>query len=120
MFRLFSLFLLLPLFAPAQTPFVPDERAYYGLIDRGVLAEGRRADINVIDFNRLSLGLPRLVRDLPTNAKRLLQDSKGFELTIVNGVVTRRMDKATDAYPGRLVRRGHNGTGTVRTAAGTS
>lgn len=87
-----------------------DPARLYGLDDRGVLAEGKRADINVIDFDRLSIGLPRLVQDLPADARRFLQDSTGYEMTIVNGVVTRRRDEPTDAYPGRLVRRRHHET----------
>ena len=84
-----------------------DPAELYGLDDRGILAEGLRADVNVIDFDRLSISLPRLVQDLPANAQRLLQDSTGYDMTIVNGVVTRRNDEPTDAYPGRLVRRKH-------------
>jgi N-acyl-D-aspartate/D-glutamate deacylase len=85
-----------------------DPADLYGLTDRGVLEVGRRADVNVIDFDRLAIGKPYLVEDLPTNAKRYLQDGTGYALTIVNGVVTRRDDDPTDSYPGRLVRRARN------------
>ena len=82
-----------------------DPADLYGLTDRGVLVEGKRADINVIDFDRLAIGQPRLVADLPANARRLLQDAHGYDLTVLNGVVVRRNDMPTDAFPGRLVRR---------------
>ncbi|MBA2933806.1 amidohydrolase family protein [Sphingomonas sp. CGMCC 1.13654] len=86
-----------------------DPADLYGLADRGVLEVGRRADINVIDFERLAIGKPRLVEDLPADAKRFLQDATGYDLTIVAGVVTRRGDGPTGSYPGRLVRRRHDG-----------
>lgn len=85
----------------------------YGLKDRGVLEQGRRADINVLDFDRLTIAKPHLVHDLPTGAKRFLQDTSGYVMTIVNGVVTRRDDRPTGAYPGRLVRR-RQGTAAAR------
>jgi N-acyl-D-aspartate/D-glutamate deacylase len=76
----------------------------YGMGDRGVLQQGRRADINVIDFENLSLGLPRIARDLPNGAPRVLQESSGYLATIVNGVATRRNDADTGERPGRLFR----------------
>lgn len=82
-----------------------DPADLYGLTDRGVIEPGRRADINVIDFGRLAVGRARLVDDLPGGAKRFLQDARGYVLTVVNGVVTRRDDQATGHYPGRLLRR---------------
>jgi N-acyl-D-aspartate/D-glutamate deacylase len=88
-----------------------DPADLYGLNDRGVLEVGRRADINVIDFDRLAIGKPHLVEDLPTNAKRYLQNATGYALTIVNGVVTRRDDDYTANYPGRLVRRRRDSSG---------
>jgi N-acyl-D-aspartate/D-glutamate deacylase len=81
-----------------------DAAAFYGLNDRGVIAPGRRADLNVIDVERLSLGRPYLVADLPAGSMRFLQDSAGYVMTIVAGVVTRRNDRDTGARPGRLVR----------------
>ena len=78
----------------------------YGLTDRGVLAEGMRADLNVIDFDRLALQLPGVAYDLPAGGPRLLQSSSGYLATAVNGVVTRRNDTDTGARPGRLVRAG--------------
>jgi N-acyl-D-aspartate/D-glutamate deacylase len=75
-----------------------------GLADRGRLAPGLRADLNVIDLAGLRLGPPRVAHDLPGSGRRLLQDAQGYMATIVNGVVTRRHDKATGALPGRLLR----------------
>ncbi|HTW71062.1 MAG TPA: amidohydrolase family protein [Acetobacteraceae bacterium] len=75
-----------------------------GLLDRGVLAVGRKADVNVIDFDRLGCGAPYVVSDLPAGGKRLLQKVHGYEATIVSGQVTFREGVATEALPGRLVR----------------
>ncbi len=76
----------------------------YGLRDRGVVAPGKRADVNVIDFDALHLPPPYVVRDLPAGGQRMMQDAKGYVATIVAGVVTRRDDQDTGARPGRLVR----------------
>lgn len=84
-----------------------DPAELYGLGDRGTLAPGKRADINVIDYDRLAIGRPELVQDLPAEARRFIQSATGYVLTMVNGVVTRRDDRATGSYPGRLVRRRH-------------
>lgn len=78
--------------------------ALYGLDDRGTLAPGKRADINVIDFDKLGSDIPRMVFDLPSGGPRMLQFSRGFRATLVNGVVTRLNDVATGARPGRLIR----------------
>ena len=75
-----------------------------GVTDRGVLAPGMRADINVIDFENLTLEAPRAVNDLPAGGRRLLQSAQGYVATIVNGLVTRRNGTDTGARPGRLVR----------------
>jgi len=75
-----------------------------GLRDRGVLAVGKKADVNVIDFDRLGCGAPYVVGDLPAGGKRLLQKVHGYEATIVSGQVTFREGVATEALPGRLVR----------------
>ena len=77
-----------------------------GLHDRGVLAVGKKADVNVIDLANLVLHSPRSVDDLPAGGRRILQDASGYKATIVNGVVTRRDDRDTGARPGRLVRAG--------------
>ena len=76
----------------------------YGLDDRGRVAEGLRADLNVIDPRALTLHAPRAVRDLPAGGTRLLQDATGYRATIVNGEVTRRDGADTGARPGRLLR----------------
>jgi N-acyl-D-aspartate/D-glutamate deacylase len=78
----------------------------YGLEDRGVVSVGRKADLNVIDFDRLGLALPELVADLPAGAKRLVQRAQGYDATIVSGQVTLRDGEHTGALPGRLVRGG--------------
>ncbi len=75
-----------------------------GLTDRGVIAEGKRADINVINFDELTLHPPQVVHDLPAGGMRLLQSASGYEATIVDGVVTRRNGVDTGERPGRLVR----------------
>ena len=75
-----------------------------GLHDRGLLAPGYRADINLIDIDRLRLGSPFITRDLPSGGRRLMQHAEGYKATIVNGVVTYRDGHATGALPGRLVR----------------
>ena len=69
-----------------------------------MIAEGKKADINVIDHDNLTLHHPRVAFDLPAGGRRLLQDASGYEATIVSGVVTRRFGKDTGARPGRLVR----------------
>jgi N-acyl-D-aspartate/D-glutamate deacylase len=75
-----------------------------GLLDRGLVAPGYKADLNVIDFDHLALEAPIMSYDLPAGGKRLLQRARGYEATIVSGVVTYRNGEATDALPGRLVR----------------
>ena len=76
----------------------------YGLDDRGTLAPGLRADINVIDLENLSVAPPKAFHDLPAGGTRLIQPALGYLATMVNGVVTRRHDADTGARPGRLVR----------------
>ncbi|MET0656872.1 MAG: amidohydrolase family protein, partial [Steroidobacteraceae bacterium] len=75
-----------------------------GLRDRGTIAPGLRADINVIDFARLQLRPPKVVYDLPAGGKRLSQDVDGYVLTLVHGTPTYREGEATGALPGRLMR----------------
>jgi len=78
-----------------------------GLTDRGTIEIGKRADLNVIDLEHLTLHAPRPVDDLPAGGRRILQSASGYVTTIVNGVVTRRNDADTGARPGRLVRAEH-------------
>jgi N-acyl-D-aspartate/D-glutamate deacylase len=75
-----------------------------GLHDRGVIAPGYKADINVIDYDRLHLHPPKVHYDLPVGGRRLLQQVDGYDASIVSGVVTQRGGTSTGARPGRLVR----------------
>jgi len=79
---------------------------YLGLADRGIVAAGRRADLNVIDPQRLRLTVPQLVRDLPAGGKRFLQRADGYVGTWVAGEAVQRDGVLTVARPGRLVRAG--------------
>jgi len=81
-----------------------DPARFYGLGDRGVLAPGRRADVNVIDLDGLALLRPEQRHDLPGGAGRLIQRSRGYEATFVAGIETIHHDERTDELPGRLVR----------------
>ena len=74
------------------------------MTDRGSLEVGKRADINVIDFDRLQLGALEVRADLPAGGTRILQPASGNLATYVNGVMTRKNDLDTGARPGRLVR----------------
>ena len=76
----------------------------YGLGDRGLLAAGMRADINVIDYEALTFGKPRMAWDLPGGAPRLVQKASGYRHTFCAGVETVTDDEFTGALPGRLVR----------------
>jgi N-acyl-D-aspartate/D-glutamate deacylase len=75
-----------------------------GMLDRGVLAAGYKADINVIDFDSLPPSAPRMAYDLPAGGKRLLQPATGYLQTIVAGTIVRDHGEPTGASPGRLVR----------------
>jgi N-acyl-D-aspartate/D-glutamate deacylase len=75
-----------------------------GLNDRGVLAPGYRADVNVIDMDTVGLTTPRMHADLPAGGKRFLQPATGYRHTFVAGVETYRDGAPTEALPGRLVR----------------
>jgi N-acyl-D-aspartate/D-glutamate deacylase len=75
-----------------------------GLEDRGLLAEGMKADINLIDFDNLRVRVPEMVTDLPSGGARLEQRADGYLATIVSGEITYRNGEATDALPGRLIR----------------
>ncbi|MEN6542024.1 amidohydrolase family protein [Parvibaculum sp.] len=75
-----------------------------GLKDRGILAPGMKADVNVIDFDRLKLYSPHIVNDLPAGGKRLIQHADGYTASIVSGTVAFRNGQPTGALKGRLVR----------------
>ncbi len=81
-----------------------DPARLYGLHDRGVIVPGARADLNLIDFDRLRLMFPEQVHDLPANAGRLVQRSEGYVQTIVGGETVVDGGELTDARPGSLVR----------------
>ena len=75
-----------------------------GLLDRGVLAPGYRADVNLIDYEHLTARRPEIVHDLPAGGRRLVQTADGYVATIVRGEVTYEHGTPTDALPGRLIR----------------
>jgi N-acyl-D-amino-acid deacylase len=83
-----------------------DSAQVYGLRDRGVIAPGYMADLNLIDYDALRLHQPEMVYDLPAGGKRLVQKADGYRLTIKSGEVTFENGTATGALPGRLLR-GH-------------
>jgi len=75
-----------------------------GLLDRGLIAPGYKADLNLIDFERLRLHAPEVARDLPGGGRRLVQRAEGYAATLVGGTVVYRDGVATGELPGRLVR----------------
>ena len=75
-----------------------------GLLDRGQLAVGYKADINVIDYDRLQLRAPHVRHDLPSGGKRMVQLADGYAASFIGGVATRLDGKPTGHMPGRLVR----------------
>ncbi len=81
-----------------------DPARLYGLHDRGVLAPGHAADVNVIDFDRLGLVAPEMVFDLPADAGRMIQRSTGYVATLVGGETVVEAGECTGALPGRLLR----------------
>ena len=84
-----------------------DSAELVGMLDRGVLAPGMKADVNVIDFDGLKLHRPEIVYDLPAGGKRLVQRADGYTASIVSGVVAFREGEPTGApLGGRLVRGG--------------
>ena len=76
----------------------------YGFRDRGLLAPGYVADVNLIDHDGLALCPPEIVYDLPAAGKRLIQRARGYAATIKSGVIVRQHDEPTGEYPGRLLR----------------
>lgn len=77
---------------------------FYGLHDRGLIAAGMRADINIIDYENLGFDMPRMVFDLPAHGRRLIQRARGYRATFVNGIQTVDNDEFTGELPGRLIR----------------
>jgi N-acyl-D-amino-acid deacylase len=76
----------------------------YGMHDRGVLAPGMKADVNVIDLDALALVAPEMVFDLPARGRRLVQRARGYRMTVVSGAAVAEGGEPTGALPGRLVR----------------
>jgi N-acyl-D-amino-acid deacylase len=83
-----------------------DTATVYGMTDRGVIAPGYRADLNLIDYDTLALKDPEMVYDLPAGGKRLTQKARGYLATICHGEVTFEHGQPTGAMPGRLIRGG--------------
>jgi N-acyl-D-aspartate/D-glutamate deacylase len=81
-----------------------DTAAAVGLHDRGVLAPGYKADLNVIDYDALRLGPPEMIHDLPAGGRRLMQRAQGYRYAVVSGRITYRDGEPTGVLPGRLVR----------------
>ena len=77
---------------------------HVGWTDRGVVAPGYLADLNVIDTNRLNLSAPKLVADLPAGGTRLVQHAQGYVATLKRGAVTFREGEATGELPGQVIR----------------
>jgi N-acyl-D-aspartate/D-glutamate deacylase len=90
--------------ARAVRKMTRDTAELYGLGDRGVLLPGRKADLNVIDFDALEVAIPELAHDLPAGARRLVQRARGYEATLVSGEVVFARGEHTGALPGRLIR----------------
>jgi N-acyl-D-amino-acid deacylase len=78
--------------------------ALYGLHDRGAIAPGYKADVNVIDYDRLNFDTPSMAFDFPANARRLVQRARGYVATVCSGSVTVEHDQFTGALPGVLLR----------------
>jgi len=83
-----------------------DSALVYGMADRGLVAPGYKADLNVIDYDALGLEDPEMVYDLPSGGKRLIQRSHGYRATVCSGEVTYEDGEFTGALPGRLIRGG--------------
>jgi len=83
-----------------------DTALTYGLTDRGLVAPGLRADLNIVDFDHLRVRLPEVIYDLPAGGKRVLQRAEGYDHTFVAGVETFTNGEATGDRPGRLIRSG--------------
>jgi N-acyl-D-aspartate/D-glutamate deacylase len=81
-----------------------DTAEFYDLHDRGALAPGMLADLNLIDFDSLALGMPQLIFDLPANGRRLIQKADGYKMTVKRGEVIFEDGEPTGSLPGKLVR----------------
>jgi N-acyl-D-aspartate/D-glutamate deacylase len=85
---------------------------FFGLSDRGRLVPGLRADVNLIDFDKLRLHKPELVHDMPANGRRFVQKVEGYRATICAGAPIFERGEHTGALPGKLVRDGRVGSAT--------
>ena len=83
-----------------------DTAEFIGMHDRGSVEVGKKADLNIIDFDGLTLHPPYMVDDLPAGGKRLLQPATGYKATLVSGELVLQDDQLTGARPGKLVRMG--------------
>ncbi len=81
-----------------------DTAKLFGFYDRGVIKEGFRADLNIIDYNNLNINKPYIVNDLPGNAQRLMSKATGYKQTFVLGELVQENGEDTGARPGKLVR----------------
>ena len=81
-----------------------DTARLYGLLDRGLLKPGMKADVNVIDFDRLQLHPPEMVYDLPANGRRFVQKVDGYRYTVMSGEVSYENGEHTGAMPGKVIR----------------
>ncbi len=81
-----------------------DTAETYGLFDRGEIKTGMIADINIIDFEKLNVSLPKMIFDLPKGGKRLIQESFGYLATIKSGEVVYENGQATGTLPGQVIR----------------
>ena len=81
-----------------------DTAELVGLLDRGLLLPGMKADVNLIDFEALRIHAPEMLYDLPTDAKRLVQRTDGYRMTLVAGEVILEDGEPTGALPGKLIR----------------
>ena len=77
----------------------------FGLTDRGLLAPGMKADLNLIDFDKLGFDRAEVVHDLPAGGRRLVQRARGYEATYVSGQPIFERGVATGNLPGQLIRR---------------
>ena len=82
-----------------------------GLKDRGLIAPGYKADLNLIDYEALCLHPPEIIRDLPADGRRLVQRAEGYRATLVSGEITYRDGEPTGKLPGRLIRGEQPGPG---------
>ena len=77
---------------------------FFGLNDRGVLLQGMKADVNLIDFDNLDVTYPNIVHDLPAGGKRVIQKSKGYFKTFVSGIEVYNEFGFTENFPGKLIK----------------